>query len=147
MQMLMLRNDRPKSAFEAKFSMEFAMAASIVARAVGLSQLTDDFVARADVQRLFPKVRIETTKETMNGSAFAPSEAVEITTMNGTTVSSGPVVHAKGSAQHPLSRSELQEKFVDCLGDQFGAKAKSNSFDKLMNLERLNGTAELLSLQ
>ena len=57
------------------------------------------------------------------------------------------MVHAKGSMQLPLSRSELREKFVDCLGDQFGAKAKSNSFDKLMNLERLNGTAELLSLQ
>jgi 2-methylcitrate dehydratase PrpD len=147
MQMLMLRNDRPQTAFEAKFSMEFAMAAAVVARAVGLSQLTDDFVARPDVQGLFPKVRIETTTETMNGSAFAPSEAVEIRTMNGRTLSSGPVVHAKGSMQLPLSRSELQEKFVDCLGGQFGAKVKSNSFEKLMNLEQLNGTAELLSLQ
>ena len=41
MQMLMLRNDRPKTAFEAKFSMQFAMAASLVARNVGLAQLTD----------------------------------------------------------------------------------------------------------
>ena len=62
MQMLMLRNDRPQTAFEAKFSMQFAMAAAIVARAVGLSQLTDDFVARPDVQDLFPKVKIETTR-------------------------------------------------------------------------------------
>ena len=147
MQMLMLRNDQPQTAFEAKFSMQFAMASSIVARAVGLSQLTDDFVARLDVQNLFPKVKIETTKETMNGSAFAPSEAVEIRTVNGKVLSSGPVVHAKGSMHQPLSRSELQEKFVDCLGDMFGAKAKSSTFEKLMNLERLNGTADLLSLQ
>jgi len=147
MQMLMLRNDRPKTAFEAKFSMQFAMASSVVARAVGLSQLTDDFVARSDVQGLFPKITIETTKETMNGSAFAPSEAVEIRTAKGEVLSSGPVVHAKGSTQQPLSRAELQEKFDDCLGDLLAATAKSNSFDKLMNLERLNGTADLLSLQ
>ena len=50
MQMLMLRNDRPKTAFEAKFSMQFAMASSIVARAVGLAQLTDEFVGRPEVQ-------------------------------------------------------------------------------------------------
>lgn len=147
MQMLMLRNDRPKKAFEAKFSMQFAMASSIVARAVGLSQLTDEFVARPEVQGLFPKVTIETTKETMNGSAFAPSEAVEIKTAKGQVLSSGPIVHAKGSMQQPLSRSELQEKFVDCLGDLFGAKAKASSFDKLMNLERVKGTTDLLSLQ
>jgi 2-methylcitrate dehydratase PrpD len=146
MQMLMLRNDRPKTAFEAKFSMQFAMASSIVARGVGLSQLTDEFVTRPDVQGLFPKVRIETTKETMNGSAFAPSEAVEIRTARGQVLSSGPVVHAKGSMQRPLSRTELREKFVDCLGDQFGANVKSGSFEKLMNLERLNGAADLLSL-
>ena len=147
MQMLMLRNDRPKTAFEAKFSMQFAMASSIVARAVGLSQLTDEFVARPEVQSLFPKVTIETTKETMNGSAFAPSEAVEIRTSKGRVLSSGPVVHAQGSMQQPLSRTELQEKFDDCLGDTLSARAKSSSFEKLMNLERLNGTADLLSLQ
>ena len=147
MQMLMLRNERPKTAFEAKFSMQFAIASSVVARSVGLAQLTDEFVARPDVQDLFPKVTIETTKETMNGSAFAPSEAVEITTPGGRVLSSGPVVHAKGSMQRPLTRAELQEKFVDCVGDQLGAKAKSSAFDKLMSLERLNGTADLLSLQ
>lgn len=147
MQMLMVRNDRPKTAFEAKFSMQFAMASSIVARSVGLSQLTDEFVGRADVQSLIPRVEIETTKETMNGSAFAPSEAVEIRTTGGQILNSGPIVHAKGSMQKPLSRDELRDKFIDCLGDQFDDKAKSGSFDKLMSLERLNGTADLLSIQ
>ena len=109
--------------------------------------MTDEFVARPDVQGLFPKVTIETTKETMNGSAFAPSEAVEIRTAKGSVLSSGPVVHAQGSMQKPLSRTELQEKFDDCLGDILSARAKSSSFEKLMNLERLNGTADLLSLQ
>lgn len=147
MQMRMLRNDRPKTAFEAKFSMEFAMASSVVARNVGLSQLTDEFVASGDVQNLIRRVFITTTTETLNGSAFAASDSVEIRTTAGNTVTSGPVVHARGSAQLPLSRKELLQKFADCLGDRFDANIKSTSFEKLMNLERLNGTAELLSLQ
>jgi len=146
MQMLMLRNERPKTAFEAKFSMQFAMASSLVARSVGLSQLTDAFVSRNDVQSLIPRVSITTTKETMNGSAFAPSESVEITTTGGQVFASGPVVHAKGSMQRPLSRDELQGKFLDCLGDDLAASAKTTAFEKLMNLERLNGASDLLSL-
>jgi 2-methylcitrate dehydratase PrpD len=146
MQMLMLRNERPKTAFEAKFSMQFAMASSLVARNVGLSQLTDEFVARDDVQSLIPRVSIITTKETMNGSAFAPSESVEITTTQGQVFAGAPVVHAKGSMQRPLSRSELQDKFLDCLGGDLTASAKVTAFEKLMNLERLNDASDLLSL-
>jgi len=147
MQMLMLRNARPKTAFEAKFSMQFAMASSIVARGVGLSQLTDEFVAQADVQGLFDKVKIETTKETMDGSAFAPSESVSIKTVEGRLLAGQPVTYAKGSMQRPLSRTELKEKFSECLGSHLDTNAKSNSFDKLMNLERINAASEVLSLQ
>jgi len=147
MQMLMVRNHRPKNAFEAKFSMEFAMASSLIARSVGLAQLTDAFVGQPDVQSLIPRVAIETTKETMNGSAFAPSETVAIRTKKGNVFASEPIVHAKGSMQRPLSRGELQVKFDDCIGDDLGAKARTSAFDRLMNLERLNGAADLLSLQ
>ena len=51
-----LRNSRPQTGLEAKFSMQFAMASSIVANRVGLRELTDDFVRRKDVQALIPKV-------------------------------------------------------------------------------------------
>jgi 2-methylcitrate dehydratase PrpD len=147
MQMLMLRNNKPKTALEAKFSMQFAMASSIIARGVGLRELTDEFVTQADVQDLFDKVKIETTKETMDGSAFAPSECVSIKTVEGHLLRGQPVVHAKGSMQRPLSRNELREKFIDCLGDRVEANAKSNTFEKLMNLERVNPASEVLSLQ
>jgi 2-methylcitrate dehydratase PrpD len=46
MQMLMLRNDQPQTGFEAKFSLPFAMAASVVTRNVGLAQMTDAFSRR-----------------------------------------------------------------------------------------------------
>jgi len=147
MQMLMLRNERPQTALEAKFSLPFAMASSLVARNIGLAQLTDGFVQSPEVQSLMPRVSATTTTETMDGSAFAPSETVEITMANGKVLDSGPVFHAKGSRQLPLSSAELKEKFVDCLGDDLAGSAVGNAFDKLMNLERLNGAADLLSLQ
>src|SRR5262249_42021093 len=47
---LVLRNSRPQTGLEAKFSMQFAMACAIVARRAGLAELTDSFVQRQDIQ-------------------------------------------------------------------------------------------------
>ncbi len=146
MQMLMLRNELPQTALEAKFSLQFAMASSLVARKVGLAQLSDDFVRSPPIQSLMPRVSTTTTSETMAGSAFAPSEKVEITTVQGKVLASEPIVFAKGSKERPLSQDELQEKFSDCLGNDFAGANKTKAFEKLMNLERLNSAADLLSL-
>jgi 2-methylcitrate dehydratase PrpD len=147
MQMLMLRNDRPKTAFEAKFSMQFAMASALVARNVGLPQLTDQFVHHPEVQALIPRVSATTTTETMNGSAFAPSDSVEVTMVDGQIFASGPVAHAKGSMQRPLARNEMRDKFTECVGDDLAPPGKTDLFDKLMNIEHLNGVTDMFSLQ
>lgn len=142
-QLLMLRNSSPQTGLEAKFSMQFAMASALVARKVGLAELTDEFVTRPDVQAIFPRVSFETTTATMDGSAFAPADAVEITTESGNLLNSGPVEHAKGSHQRPLSRDELWVKFADCLGTKFADDKKAHAFEKLMTLDRLNGAGDL----
>jgi 2-methylcitrate dehydratase PrpD len=143
MQMLMLRNERPQTALEAKFSLQFAMACSVVARNVGLAQLNDELVCSSPIQSLLPRVSAATTTDTFDGSAFAPSEKVEITTARG-QLASEPIFFAKGSKQRPLTSEELKAKFAECLGDRFSAAAKANAFDKLMQLERLNTAADLL---
>ncbi len=145
-QMLMLRNSRPQTGLEAKFSMQFAMAAALCARNVGLRELTDDFVRRPEVQAIFPRVSLEGTTATKAGSNFAPADAVEITTTSGETLRSGPVEYAKGSHERPLSRDELWAKFADCLGTQFPDAKKSRAFESLMMFDRLNGAGDLASL-
>jgi 2-methylcitrate dehydratase PrpD len=142
-QLRMLRNSRPQTGLEAKFSIQFAMASALIARNVGLAELTDGFVLRPDVQALFPRVALTATEETMEGSAFAPADSVEITTKRGETHSSGPVEFAKGSHQCPLSRDELFGKFADCLGVDFQDAQKSRAFEKLMMFERLNQAVDL----
>ena len=92
-----------------------------------------------------PRVAITTTTDTLAGSAFAASETVEIATTSGRTFVSEPVVFAKGSHQRPLSQDDLRGKFLDCLGDILPADIANETFDKLMALERLSGTADLLS--
>jgi 2-methylcitrate dehydratase PrpD len=143
-QMLMLRNHKPQTGLEAKFSMNFAMASSVVARNVGLAELTDDFVRKPEVQALMGRVTFETTPETMAGLSFAPFDAVAIRTVSGETLESGPVERAKGSHQKPLSEQELWTKFADCMGRGLSTPAASRAFERLMSLEHLNSATHLV---
>jgi 2-methylcitrate dehydratase PrpD len=142
-QLRMLRNSRPQTGLEAKFSMQFAMASALVARKVGLAQLTDSFVLRPEVQSIFERVSLSGTDALMAGTAFAPADCVEIVTKSGQTFNSGPVAYAKGSRQLPLSHSELFDKFADCLGAEFADARKSRTFETLMMFDRLNGAGDL----
>jgi 2-methylcitrate dehydratase PrpD len=111
-----LRNHEPDTGLAAKFSMEFAMASGIVAKRVGLRELTDGFVQRPDIQALMKKVEIVTTSDydkDLPGAAAQDSVIVELT--DGRTVAGEPVARATGHPSRPLTDQQLYDKFADCL--------------------------------
>ena len=143
-QKLMLRNADPKTGLEAKFSMEFAMAAALVAGRVGLSELTDGFVQKPEVSAAVAKVRCSTTDEIMPGDQpFAPDDRVSVVLHSGDVLEYAPVVHAKGSWQKPLTRAELEAKFLDCATRVFEHDHAAALFDQLWQLEDIKSLREL----
>jgi 2-methylcitrate dehydratase PrpD len=110
----MLRNHAPVTGLEAKFSLEFAVASALVARRVGLAELTDEFVQRPEVRAQFGKVVIRTTDRRCDVEpAFAYTDTVKLRTTAGRELVQ-EVRFPKGNALAPLSLEELREKFVDC---------------------------------
>lgn len=143
-QRLMLRNSNPKTGLEAKFSMEFAMAAALVAGRVGLAELTDEFVLRPEVGAVFAKVRCTTTDEKMPGDpAFAPADQVSVVLASGKVLEHAPIVHAKGSWQKPLTREELKDKFLDCATRVFSRTRAEELFDQLWLLDKIGSIRNL----
>ena len=141
-----LRHSRPQTGLDAKFSAEFAAAASVVAGRVGLAELTDEFVRSGPVQSLLPKVRVSTVDETdPDEPLFAPHDSVAVRLADGTVLASGPVRHALGHARNPIGMDALRAKFEDCVGRALEAPSRSRLFDRLANLEKLSGAAELYS--
>jgi 2-methylcitrate dehydratase PrpD len=139
----MLRNRAPKTALEAKFSIEFAMASAIVARKVSLKELDDGFVRRDDIIETMRKVKRTTTQERMADMPFAPDDRVSIRLKSGATLAHEPVVMPKGSWAKPLSEAELREKFLDCTESRMGRKQAEALFEKLNNLEEVKSLREL----
>jgi 2-methylcitrate dehydratase PrpD len=111
-----LRNKQPDTGLAAKFSIQFAMASGIIAKRVGLRELTDEFVQRTDVQDLMRKVEVVTTTDydpEMPGAARHDSVAVQLN--DGRTIDGEPVARATGHPTRPLTDAQLFEKFADCL--------------------------------
>jgi len=110
----MLRNHAPVTALEAKFSLEFAVAAALVARGVGLAQLSDEFVNSQPVRHAMSKVEISTVRSACPiDPTFAFSDRVRIRLTDGRTLDSGEIRFARGNAQLPLGEEELKAKFLD----------------------------------
>lgn len=139
---VILKNHRPRTAIDAKFSIEFALACALVARRVGLRDLADEFVLSDPIQRLVPRVSIEIESEEMPGtSGYAPYDMVRVETVAGEMLESEHVRHARGDPQAPLSAAELWAKFEDCaLWSGLPLDARG-LFDRLNKLEDCRSAA------
>jgi 2-methylcitrate dehydratase PrpD len=139
-----LRNHRPETGLAAKFSMEFAMASAVVANRVGLSELTDDFVRRPDVQKLMARVVIETNTDydpDQSGASIADQAIVRL--RSGGTLEGERVHRARGHAEKPLNESELFAKFEDCLAVGRSSVAPAVLFERLRTMD--HGSARSLT--
>jgi 2-methylcitrate dehydratase PrpD len=143
-----LRNANPQTGLEAKFSMQFAMASSIVAGRVGLTELTDGFVRRKDIQGLLGKVKVEPDDRVdPERPGAAPWDLVVIETADGRRLESARIVDERGSPQIPLTADELWAKFKDCFEVGNPKLAARAAFDALMSIERQPGVAALAGLR
>jgi len=139
----MLRNHAPMTALEAKFSLEFAAASALVARAVGLAQLTDGFVTSEEVRQAMSKVAISTVQTKCPiEPVFAFSDRVRIQLRNGRTLDSGEIRFARGNAKLPLREGELKAKFLDCVAGYAEIDA-SALYNRLAGLENASNLREL----
>ncbi|MGE3782302.1 MAG: MmgE/PrpD family protein [Alphaproteobacteria bacterium] len=136
---LILRNHSPQTGLEAKFSMQFAMAAAVISRRASLGEYTDAFVRRPEVQELMRKVAIVTNENYdphSSGASVYDQVVVELT--NGERIESDQVRRARGHAELPLGEAELFDKFRTCL-DAGGARiSPERLFERLRNLENIS---------
>jgi len=133
---LILKHHRPQTAIEGKFSIEFALACAILARRVGLRDLTDAFVRDPAVQELMTKVAIEIDPAEEPGtSGYAPADTVRLELTDGRALAGTPVRHALGDAARPLAAEDLWVKFEDCAGWSRLSLPARPLFDRLQALE------------
>ena len=139
-----LRNHRPKTALEAKFSAEFAMAAAALAGRCGSDEVSDAFVARPEVQAFFDKVRIHPlTEKDPEEPTRSPFDQVRITLADGRILASQPVHEPRGHFKLGVARDVLWQKFAACAAATISQDRAHALFDALQNMSRLRSITDL----
>ena len=134
-----------RTALEAKFSLEFVVAACLLRGKVGLAELQDDFVSSDAVQALMRRVRIDTTAEVDPGyPSAAPADFVRLRMTDGTEHATDKVRRATGHADLPLPTSELWAKFQECAQLVQATEDRARRlFDALQRIDALNGPEDI----
>jgi 2-methylcitrate dehydratase PrpD len=140
----MLRNHAPVTGLEAKFSLEFAVASALVARKVGLRELTDKFVAQPQVRELMTRVRTSTTDTHCPVEPiFALTDRAAIELKDGRRLDTGEIRFARGNAKLPLNDEELKAKFLDCASGVKDLDAAA-LYERVNAIEKLDSVRDLV---
>lgn len=111
-----LIHSRPRTALEAKFSLEYAVLAALLDEHIGFDTFSDEQVGRPEVTRLIELVEVDLTE---GGSQLLAGEVeVEVHSsgeVGPITVSRSALAFPPGSPQNPATEEDLRLKVADCL--------------------------------
>lgn len=111
-----LRHHAPASEAEARFSMEFTLAAALVFGQVGIAEVCAASLEDPRVRDAMRRVRTSTVQTSCPlEPSFAYADQVRVTLRDGRCLDSGPIRFARGHAELPLSGRQLQDKLFACV--------------------------------
>jgi 2-methylcitrate dehydratase PrpD len=121
-----LIHHHPKDHLQAKFSMEFCMAALLLYRKAGLIEFTDEVVNRPAVQQMISRVKFGVDPVAEAAGYNKMTTILKIHLKDGRVIG-GRADFGKGSPAIPMSFEDVTEKFLDCaaFANWPAAKAKS----------------------
>jgi 2-methylcitrate dehydratase PrpD len=134
-----LIHHRPKTGLQGKFSLEYAVAASLLDPVPGLESFTDAAVERRDAQRLLERVELATTPGGSGLLAGVVAVEVELDRHDRLTAE---VAVPPGAPDRPLEPNEMRTKVINCAGETDGEEILSVSWSNAPKLAgRLVGEA------
>jgi len=134
----------PRTGLEGKFCMGYLLARAMIDGEVSLDHFSDAAVREQPILEFAEKVHMALNPALADSSERRPSK-VEIRLRNG-KILSRYIEYAKGGPQAPLSKSELNRKFVDCARRAIDDKAVQGILDCVEDLENLKEVAGLSRL-
>ncbi len=135
------RKRRPQSDYEAKFSVQYLMAATLVKGRFTLDELEDDVLADPVILALAERCGYEVDPDSIFPRYF-PGEVI-IHTRDGRELRHREPVN-RGADERPLSRADVVAKFEDNAGRALDRRAVRDLRNRVLDLRSLPGLATLL---
>jgi 2-methylcitrate dehydratase PrpD len=136
----------PETGIQGKFSMNYLLARALLNGRISLDMFTDTAVRDVQVLKLAERVNMKPDATLRASNEGGRPCRVTIRFRDGKTYSR-QVEHAKGSPEAPLTREEIETKFMGCatqVMDESSARRALQTIDSLENLNDIRPLCELL---
>ncbi len=141
-----LIHHQPKTGLEAKFSMEFCMAALLLYGKAGLKEFTDQVVNRSEVQAMITRIHFGVSPVAEAAGYNKMTSILDIRLRDARTIS-GRADFAKGSPAIPMTYQEVADKFLDCAAfASWPHEAANNVVEAVSRLEKVSDIRTLTAL-
>jgi 2-methylcitrate dehydratase PrpD len=131
---------RPKSDYDAKFSIPYAVASGLARGRLGLAELVPEALAEPRIEKLMDKVSYE-----VDPNADFPryyGGEVLVTLDDGRTLSQRVPVN-RGNPERPLANAEIEAKFLENCSLTLDEKASRTIRDLVLGLDELPNVVQL----
>lgn len=132
----------PRTGLGAKFSLEACIALALVDCQVSTKSFTDDRVSSSAVQEMMARVK----RKLVSGAQTGPQEfgpATVVVYLKDGRKLEARVEKARGNPENPMSRQEVQDKYLDCCSGVLEQRSIEKSLTLLADLENLETIGEL----
>lgn len=140
----MLIHADAENALQAKFSIEFCLAAILQERNAGVHEFTDEYVAKSATREQMAKVERD-FEEGLFGGDFAGYGARVTVETDGKSYQ-GEERKAPGSPDNPIGDDRLEGKFYECARTRLNEEAVANLSRTIEELETAGSTDALADL-
>lgn len=145
---IMLLHPSPKTAAEARFSLEYCVSRAILDRKLGLEQFLPQKLDDPSVRILIGKIKISyydlsLIKDKARQNRFPVEIKVRV---KGGAVFSAGAEYAKGTPENPVSSTFLEEKLYQCCSEKLPVSEIRDILSRLRDFERIKDISELISM-
>jgi 2-methylcitrate dehydratase PrpD len=141
-----VRESRPRTPYQAKFSMAYCVAVALLEGRAGLEQFsTDRFgasgVGLPELASLVARTRVRVADDLTRRYPAAWPARVTVTLRDGSRLQES-TDYPRGTPENPIDRRALEAKFMALVGDRFGAEVAGRSLTAAAHLTSTSNISE-----
>lgn len=140
----MLIHANPENALQAKFSIEFCLAAILRERQAGIHEFTDDYVNQPETREAIAKIERDFEPNLFGGEYAGYGARIVVELTDGETVTAEEK-YAPGSPNNPVGDARLESKFRECVEAAAAAETADRLTQAIEGLERADSTDQLVA--
>ncbi|HVX29131.1 MAG TPA: MmgE/PrpD family protein [Nitrolancea sp.] len=134
----------PHTPYEAKFSIQYAVATGLLEGRAGLEDFTDEHIADREIQRLLRRTEAREQPAFTANYPGAWASTVRVT-LNDGSHHEATVQHPKGMPANPMNDAEIEQKFHDLVDGVVGVDAAGAIIAEMSRLSEESPVQQLVT--